>query len=360
MPIQHTLWTVDIPPSRVNASKLADEKELEDMIESEPGILSDDWMLVGRQINTGTGHVDLLAIAADASLVLIELKRDKTPREVVAQTLDYALWLEKLKPETVEKLYGQKNENSSLEKDFRTRFDRVLDKENEPINHSHQLVVVASTLDPRSERIVRYLNGRGVPINVLTFKVFQHGDTRFLSRAWLIDSFEISDPESAVLSQQSAWNNEFYACFGHDENRDWDEAVKYGFISGGGGKWHSSSLKMLEKNARVWVKVPGRGFVGVGRVLGPRQSATEFEIDGRPALQVLEAKYLQEVGDDPDLMEYFVPIKWLDTVSMDQAIQEPGMFGNQNTVCRPKSQKWHTTVEKLKDVFQKFDDEIEM
>ena len=42
------------------------------------------------------GRIDLLAIAPDASLVLIDLKRDRTPREVVAQALDYASWVEQL------------------------------------------------------------------------------------------------------------------------------------------------------------------------------------------------------------------------------------------------------------------------
>ena len=102
---------------------LANERQLEDMIVSEPEILSDDWMLIGRQIHTGTGLIDLLAIADDASLVLIELKRDKTPREVIAQTLDYALWLANLKPEEVVEIYQSKNANASLSDDFRTRFD---------------------------------------------------------------------------------------------------------------------------------------------------------------------------------------------------------------------------------------------
>ena len=31
--------------------------------------------------------------------MLIELKRDKTPREIVAQALNYASWMEKLKPD---------------------------------------------------------------------------------------------------------------------------------------------------------------------------------------------------------------------------------------------------------------------
>ena len=360
MPIQHKLWIVDNPPMEVETSTLINEKQLEDMIESEPGILSDDWMLIGRQIHSGNGHVDLLAIAADASLVLIELKRDKTPRDVIAQTLDYALWLENLKPEEVVDLYKRKNPNASLSEDFRKRFNQVLDDQDEPINHAHQLVVVASTLDPSSERIVQYLRGRDVPINVLTFEIFQHGDTKFLSRAWLIEPQDTTESAASGSHERQAWNNEFYACFGHDENRDWDEAVKYGFISGGGGKWYSGTLKKLRKDARVWVKVPGKGFVGVGRIAGQRQSATEFEIDGRPVLEVLKAKHHRDVGDNPDLMEYFVPIKWLDTVSLDQAVSEPGMFGNQNTVCQPKKQKWVTTVEKLKGVFTKFDDEFVM
>ena len=65
----------------MNLSKLATEKELEDMITARPEILSAEWVLIGRQEKTGFGGIiDLLAIAPDGSLVLIELKRDKTPR----------------------------------------------------------------------------------------------------------------------------------------------------------------------------------------------------------------------------------------------------------------------------------------
>lgn len=61
------------------------------MILNDPTIISDQWMIIGHQENTlDKGRIDLLAIAPDASLILIELKRDRTPREVVAQALDYA------------------------------------------------------------------------------------------------------------------------------------------------------------------------------------------------------------------------------------------------------------------------------
>jgi len=46
-----------------------------------------------------------------------------------------------------------------------------------------------------------------------------------------------------------------------------------------------------------------------------------------------------------------VPVEWLQTVSEAEAVQELGMFGNQNTVCKPVTPTWRTTVEQLKARF---------
>ena len=97
MPIKHAIWKVGDQPVSLTLSALPSEQLLEDMIVRAPEILSGQWMLIGRQEQTGQGgRIDLLAIAPDASLVLIELKRDRTPREIVAQALDYASWVEAL------------------------------------------------------------------------------------------------------------------------------------------------------------------------------------------------------------------------------------------------------------------------
>jgi hypothetical protein len=39
-------------------------------------------------------------------------------------------------------------------------------------------------------------------------------------------------------------------------------------------------------------------------------------------------------------------------VPIEQAIKEVGLFGNQNTVCRPTTPKWRWTIERLKERFQ--------
>lgn len=118
-------------------------------------------MLIGRQEYAGFGHIDLLAIASDSALVLIELKRNRTPREVVAQALDYAGWVEKLTADDIISIYNRFAPGHSLAADFRQRFGQNLDEDT--LNESHQIIIVASSLDDSTERIVAYLSEREIP-----------------------------------------------------------------------------------------------------------------------------------------------------------------------------------------------------
>lgn len=355
MPIETAIWLVDEQPQKLSASSLLSERELEDMIVSSPKILSDEWMLIGRQERTVSGGiVDLLAIAPDGGLVLIELKRHRTPREVVAQALDYACWVEGLEADAIAAIYARFSENADFSKDFADFFGAPLDEDT--LNENHQIVIVAAQLDESSERIVGYLNERSIAINVLFFQVFELESQKLLSRAWLLDPDE-TQVASATVSRPSKdrerepWNGEIYANYGHGETRDWAEGRKFGFVSAGGGSWYSKPLKTLKQGDRIWVKAPGFGFVGVGEVVGPRQSIHDFQSKtdegAKPALEVLSgASYHREHQDDPDKMEYFVPINWIHAVPLEQAINEIGLFGNQGTVCRPTTPSWRTTVDR--------------
>lgn len=362
MPIHHSIWKVGSTPTPLRLTKLATEKKLEDMITSRPEILSQEWMLIGRQERTSFGGiVDLLAIAPDGSLVLIELKRDKTPREIVAQALDYASWVEDLKPDQIARIYERFRPGGSLDADFAQRFGAELDEDS--LNTSHQIIIVAAELDDSTERILGYLNARDIAINAMFFQVFQLGEDKLLSRAWLIDPGE-TQLNAAVTSkskgEKQPWNEEYYVSFGDMSSRSWEDARNYGFISAGGGSWYSQTLKMLSPGDRVWVKIPKVGYVGVGIVAEEVQPAKEFtvEVDGevRPALEILRHReQYQATADDPEKSEYFVKVEWLDTLPRDRAFHEVGLFGNQNSVCQPVAASWRHTVERLKTVFPNWD-----
>jgi hypothetical protein len=357
MPVKHAIWKVGEKPTALSNTRLISEQKLEDMIVADPNILSTEWMLIGRQeITSHGGRIDLLAIAPDGSLVLIELKRDRTPREVIAQALDYASWVEQLSADRIAQIYQRFSSGANLDEAFRQRFDILLDEE--ALNQSHQIIVVASELDAATERIVTYLNDRDIAINVVFFQVFQNGDEQLLSRAWLIDPSETQVNVAATSkarsgSENEPWNGEYYVSYG---SRNWNDARQYGFISGGGGTWYSQTLKMLSPGDRVWVKIPQAGYVGVGRVAAAAQPAKEFTVPtpegDKPALEILADKErFRQVADDPERTEYFVRVEWLNTVPETQAISEVGLFGNQNTVCRPTTPSWRYSVDRLKTYF---------
>ena len=60
-----------------------------------------------------------------------------------------------------------------------------------------------------------------------------------------------------------------------DAGRSWEDAVKYGFIGGGGGEFYVKTLAMLSPGDRVWVNVPGEGYVGVSRSIATYLMSTQ-------------------------------------------------------------------------------------
>ena len=114
------LWEIDegkLIPSETSLIETGrkETEDLEKWIKNNPEILGQDIILIGEQVMTKRGPLDFLGIDKSGSLVIIELKRDKLHREVLAQAIDYASdlssWdLERLDQEC-EKYNGKKLEN---------------------------------------------------------------------------------------------------------------------------------------------------------------------------------------------------------------------------------------------------------
>lgn len=354
MPIKHAIWKIGVNPQPLARSTLKSEALLEQIIIREPGILSEHWLLIGQQVSTSHGgRLDLLALNSDAQLIIIELKRDQTPREVVAQALDYASWARHLEADRIAAIFSRFSDGDSLSDAFRDKFGLELDEEQ--LNGAHQIVIVAASLDLSTERIVNYLNEMSVAVNVMFFQVFEDAGQQYLSKAWLIDPIEIEEVATATSGPRGDWNGEYYISFGTGKSRNWGDARRFGFISGGGGRWYSKTLFTLKPGDRVWVNIPQQGYVGVGRVTGEATRASDFTVlvDGeeKSIFDAGEGHYHSRYVDDEEQCEYFVPIEWLHTRELNKAVKEVGFFGNQNTVCRPRTTKWDHTVGRLKRAF---------
>ena len=70
------------------------ESRLQEWLARDISILDPALLVIGREVDTDFGgFIDILCIDAAGDIVIVELKRDRTPREVTAQTLDYAAWV---------------------------------------------------------------------------------------------------------------------------------------------------------------------------------------------------------------------------------------------------------------------------
>ncbi len=352
MSTKMAIWRVEREKvQRLSLGGIDFEKHLERIIDEDPSILDLDLMIVGRQVPTPYGgHIDLLAIDAAGDLTVIELKRDRTPRDVVAQVLDYGSAVKEMTPEIApvfveyQRRFHGVEQPEAIDTAFQRRFGGRLDE----LNSAHRLLIIGAEVDSATERIVRYLREEHeIDINVVLFRAFQDGDRQYLARSWM------SEPEASPLpATRGEWNEEYYANFDEGGSRLWDDAREYGFICAGGGEWYVRTLGLLEPGARVWVSVPGRGYVGVGRVVTPVAHYEQFtlKIDGSDT-PITKVGLKAENAFNEDDAQHFVGIDWIKTVDLQHAVRERGFFGNQNTVARPRSPKWDYTVERLKSLW---------
>jgi hypothetical protein len=346
-----TLWHVGKEPKPVEKSALPSEKLLEEMLVANLRILSPDWMLLGNQVSTGSGYIDILAISRDGSVVVIELKRERASRDVVAQTLDYLSWVSTLPSEIIGELFEQRQQRD-LGEAFQQQFGTPLDTA--ALNDRQLGVIVAATPDQSTARIVKYLADCGTPINLNTFEVFGEQGNQVLRPNWAVDLAE-SQVNANSVSEKGAWNGHYYGSFGHRENgRNWEDARKFGFFSAGGGSWYSRSLSLLKPDDIMWVQSPEHGYIGVGRVISSYQPMEEIIVQkGDKEARLLEmglrGNYEHRPSNDDDIREYAVLIDWIHTASLEEAETQVGFFGNQNSVCRPRVAKWNFTVQTLKN-----------
>jgi hypothetical protein len=143
--------------------------DLEAWIATDPSILRPGLKIIGRQVMTRSGPLDLLAIDRSGDLYVIELKRDRLPREALAQAIDYASDIQSWPVERVSEICAQYTKRT-LDDVFNEAFPDT-DLESVTINESQRILLVGFALDPSLERMIEWLSEQyGLGINAVILK----------------------------------------------------------------------------------------------------------------------------------------------------------------------------------------------
>ncbi len=156
------------------------ENLLEDALVRDPDMLIHDLKLVGRQIPTSRGSLDLLGVDPDGRLVVFELKRGELVREAVAQIIDYASDLDTMSDDQLATLIERSGRDGiDRIEDFKAWYDENF---GELRLWPVKMMLVGLDADDRTTRMVDFLATQGMDISLLTFHGYKHEDKTFLAR----------------------------------------------------------------------------------------------------------------------------------------------------------------------------------
>jgi hypothetical protein len=184
------VWSVEEEDGRLRAKGLDEiasaetEQRLEELLVATPELLLDGLSLIGRQLPSEAGILDLLGIDRDGRLVLLELKRGTLTREAVAQILDYVSELTTREPEQLSRLIESHSGRHGIEPvgDFLDWYAREFPDSAGPLEKTPRMVLVGLGVDERAKRIVNFLADSGIDIQLLTFHAFRSGGALLLAK----------------------------------------------------------------------------------------------------------------------------------------------------------------------------------
>jgi hypothetical protein len=207
---QIRLWKItDKGFDELKSGSVEQEKKLHDWLEGNVSLISDDLLVIGREVPTDFNRsIDLLCLDRNGDVVIIELKRGRAPRDVLAQILEYASWADDLPSERILDIANEylQKKGTTLEEAFQQKFGTPLP---EFLNDSHKMLIVASELDAQTERVLNYLSEHGIDINAVTFSYFRDGKNEYVARVLLIpESMKETVRPPSKRVQKTRWTAE--------------------------------------------------------------------------------------------------------------------------------------------------------
>jgi len=184
-------WDVsDTTPRGLSDKDIGRESDLERWIENSPELISQDLVILARQLQTASGPLDILALDKTGSLVVIELKKVDVYRTALAQVVDYAAWIaartyDELKS-AIDANRKARGKTPSFDTILREHLGELAD-DWDPEQAGLRLVVAGTGADDSLRRMIDFLAERyKMPINGVFFDVFENAGRTILVRSTVL------------------------------------------------------------------------------------------------------------------------------------------------------------------------------
>lgn len=234
------------------------EIDLENLLENNPEYFFDNSkiLIIGRQVPTNLNtFIDLLGIDQSGNTVVIELKRDKTPRETIAQLIEYASFIDNLDYEQLNDIYNNySGEEASLE-DYHQEYYKTEAQENVSWNKNSKLVIVASNITQEIKQTALYLRRKGLDVYCVEFKYFTNkSDNKMISSDFVVGDEEFIRTKISSSAQLPKTNSDkFISSLDNNGKQVFETLLKFADQEGLVIRWGAKgfSLNLLIENENI-------------------------------------------------------------------------------------------------------------
>lgn len=225
-----SIWKVgEEGPAKVDKTDFHAEEVLEDKLEdwiaSDPDLLGEPLLIIGRQtrIPDINDRIDLLALDPQGNAVIVELKRGKLKDPVDMQALRYASYVSKWTFEDFEKRaishYGKAGDPEFNFNEIFEQFCLQAGVDDVPdINQEQRIIIVGSEVREKLGSVALWLREHQIDINVIELNAYKDNGELFLEPRTIIplpvSRFEevgrggLSEPSRPWLTSGQEWHLE--------------------------------------------------------------------------------------------------------------------------------------------------------
>lgn len=219
-------------------------------------LLPDDELMLIMQSRNWREEPDLLAVDANGSLYIFELKAWESSAENLLQVLRYGQIFGQYRYEDLNQLYLQSNKNArrSLIEDHKIKFESNLNEGD--FNNEQKFIVVTNGLDTKTREAIRYWRGTGLDMRPWIYRIYRdHGNKMLVE----LNPFRVEDDPYEDVTQGYYLLNTNIKNEPYDDKYMIEEKRAAAFFV----PW-KRKIERLSKGDMVFLYRSGQGIVAFG------------------------------------------------------------------------------------------------
>jgi hypothetical protein len=177
-----------------SSNNLKERYDIQEWVEKNPEIIEKDLLIIGKEVPLPSDiRIDLLAIDKKSNLVVIELKRDDSGRNIDWQAIKYTSYCSSFAPTEIFRLYAEYLEKD--EDEAERRIEEFIEAESfEELNQNQRIILVSRDFHSDVVSAVLWLRDFGVDISCVRFTPYLDEDENlFISPTKIIPLPEAED-----------------------------------------------------------------------------------------------------------------------------------------------------------------------